>query len=57
MLCCAVLRQVPELVVRARASLQSGNSELLATDGQHELLRIVHGNALSGGADEMQQQD
>jgi protein-L-isoaspartate(D-aspartate) O-methyltransferase len=39
--------KVPELVVRARASLQSANPELLSAEGGHELLRIMHGNALS----------
>ncbi|KAF6251586.1 protein-L-isoaspartate O-methyltransferase-domain-containing protein [Scenedesmus sp. NREL 46B-D3] len=39
--------KVPELVVRARAALQSANPELLAGEEGHELLRILHGNALS----------
>lgn len=43
-----LLLQVPELVVRSRASLQAANPELLAAQGGHELLRITHGNALSG---------
>jgi hypothetical protein len=34
--------------VRARAALQSANAELLSAEGGHELLRITHGNALSG---------
>jgi hypothetical protein len=42
--------QVPELVVHARAAIQSSNPELLSAEGGHELLRITHGNALSGAA-------
>jgi hypothetical protein len=51
-----VTLQVPELVVRARAALQSANAELLAAEGGHELLRITHGNALSGATSVKQEQ-
>ena len=49
--------KVPELVVRARAALAAANPELLAPAGQEQgagaggagpLLRIMHGNVLSG---------
>eukprot|EP00878_Enallax_costatus_P009350 GHUV01009772.1.p1 GENE.GHUV01009772.1~~GHUV01009772.1.p1 ORF type:complete len:316 (+),score=70.26 GHUV01009772.1:330-1277(+) len=41
--------KVPELVVRSQASIQASNPELLSPqdDGDRELVRIVHGNALS----------